>query len=75
MRDQYDLKRVDGEILVTYGKFSALLRELDEELGGGVRVIWGSAEQSELKAQILTRLMAGDHRVYDVSAPSTPTVR
>lgn len=29
MRDQYDLKRVDGEILVTYGKFSALLRELD----------------------------------------------
>ena len=45
------------------------------ELGGGVRVIWGSAEQSELKAQILTRLMAGDHRVYDVSAPSTPTVR
>ena len=33
MRDQYDLKRVDGEILVTYGKFSALLRELDRTGG------------------------------------------
>lgn len=33
MRDQYDLKRVDGEILVTYGKFSALLRELVSKSG------------------------------------------
>lgn len=45
------------------------------ELRDGVRVIWGSAEQSELKAQILTHLMATAYRVYDVSAPSSPTTR
>ena len=45
------------------------------ELPGGVRVIWGSAEQSELKAQVLSKLMASKHRVYDVSAPSNPTTR
>ena len=45
------------------------------ELPGGVRVVWGSAEQSELKAQVLSRLMASKHRVYDVSAPSNPTTR
>ncbi len=45
------------------------------ELPGGVTVVWGSAEQSELKAQVLSRLMAQQHRVYDVSAPSNPTTR
>ncbi|MFT3969270.1 MAG: FtsQ-type POTRA domain-containing protein [Micropruina sp.] len=45
------------------------------ELPGGVQVIWGSAEQSELKAQVLSRLMEHEHRVYDVSAPSNPTTR
>lgn len=45
------------------------------DLPGGVTVIWGSAEQSELKAQVLSRLMERDHRVYDVSAPSNPTTR
>ncbi|MFT4295290.1 MAG: FtsQ-type POTRA domain-containing protein [Micropruina sp.] len=45
------------------------------ELSGGARVVWGGAEQSELKAQVLARLLPGKHRVYDVSAPSNPTTR
>jgi cell division protein FtsQ len=45
------------------------------ELTRGVQVIWGSVEQSELKAQVLARLMLDEHRVYDVSAPSNPTTR
>lgn len=45
------------------------------DLPSGVKVIWGSAEQSELKAQVLSRLMEHEHRVYDVSAPSSPTTR
>lgn len=46
--------------------------ELDE---GGL-VVWGSAEQSELKADVLEALMASvQAQRYDVSAPSHPTTK
>lgn len=45
------------------------------ELTGGTTVVWGGAEQSPLKAQVLLRLMTAPHRVYDVSAPSNPITR
>lgn len=45
------------------------------ELAGGTTVVWGGAEQSPLKVQVLLRLMTGQHRVYDVSAPSNPVTR
>lgn len=44
-------------------------------LTGGDRVFWGSAEQSELKAQVVVPLLKQEGTVYDVSAPSNPTVR
>jgi len=45
------------------------------ELGNGTTIIWGSAEQSALKAQVLVKLMESKHRIYDVSAPSSPVTR
>ena len=41
----------------------------------GVRVFWGSAEQSELKAQVIDVLLEQDGTVFDVSAPAHPTRR
>lgn len=38
-------------------------------------VVWGSAEDSELKSQVLTPLLGVDAKVYDVSAPNHPTTR
>lgn len=46
------------------------------ELTGGARVVWGSAEDSALKATVLARLMGAappdSVSLYDVSAPSSP---
>lgn len=40
------------------------------------RVMWGSAEQSELKAQVIDPLLVAEQgSVYDVSVPGNPTVR
>lgn len=38
-------------------------------------VVWGSAEESELKAQVLEALLEIDATVFDVSAPRHPTTR
>ncbi|PKH44042.1 cell division protein FtsQ [Nocardioides alpinus] len=39
------------------------------------QVLWGSAEESELKAQVLDRMLtAVKAQVYDVSVPGNPTV-
>lgn len=47
--------------------------------GAGQRVVWGSADQSELKARVLASLMAtraSDARVeYDVTAPLSAVIR
>jgi len=45
------------------------------ELADGGEVVWGSAEQSSLKAEVVVPLLALDARVYDVSAPTHPTTR
>lgn len=46
------------------------------ELDGGVEVNWGSAEESELKAQVVkTLLKEKPSRVIDVSAPHNPATR
>jgi cell division protein FtsQ len=37
--------------------------------------MWGSAEASERKAEVLTALMRLRAKVYDVSAPEAPTTR
>jgi len=44
-------------------------------LDDGRQVIWGSAEESDLKAQVITALLAQPGTVYDVSAPGHPAVR
>lgn len=44
-------------------------------LGNGRRVIWGSADQSDLKAQVALALLQQKADVYDVSAPTNPTTR
>lgn len=38
-------------------------------------VVWGSAEDSTLKAEVLAALLQVDAKVYDVSAPHNPTTR
>jgi cell division protein FtsQ len=40
-----------------------------------VTIIWGSAERSERKAEVLTVLLQRKAKVYDVSAPDLPTIR
>ncbi len=44
-------------------------------LGNSDRIVWGSAEQSDLKAQVVVPLMKQDASVYDVSAPQSPATR
>ena len=44
-------------------------------LGGGDRVTWGSAEESELKGQVLTALLEQKASAYDVSVPGQPTTQ
>lgn len=44
-------------------------------LGGGVRVVWGSADQSDRKATVVVALMRRDAKVYDVSAPDSPVTQ
>jgi cell division protein FtsQ len=44
-------------------------------LDGGVRVMWGSAEDSRRKARVLAALLKQRAKVYDVSVPGFPTTR
>lgn len=45
------------------------------ELPGGKKVIWGSADDAELKSQVLAALLGVDAQIYDVSAPNYPATR
>ncbi len=45
------------------------------KLSGGREVVWGSAEESELKGQVLSALLSVEASVYDVSAPRDPITR
>jgi len=44
-------------------------------LDDGRQIIWGSSEQSDLKAQVIGPLLQFPGSVYDVSAPANPAVR
>lgn len=44
-------------------------------LADGDTVVWGSAEQSPLKAQVTAALLKRQGTTYDVSAPHSPAVR
>ena len=53
---------------------SATTRDnVDLTLRSGALVHWGSAEQTDAKAQVLRALMRHKADVYDVSAPEVPT--
>jgi cell division protein FtsQ len=45
------------------------------ELSGGAQVIWGSAETSAQKAEVISALLSVKASVYDVSSPSHPTTK
>lgn len=45
------------------------------QLDDGDLVVWGSAEESELKADVLLALLPVEAKLYDVSAPSYPTTK
>lgn len=44
-------------------------------LGSGVKVVWGSADDSARKAAVLNVLMKRDAKTYDVSAPDLPVTK
>lgn len=44
-------------------------------LDGDRTVVWGSAEESDLKSEVLSALLSVDATVYDVSAPRHPTTK
>ncbi len=61
--------RVDHVEVATVDQITLVLRDQRQ-------VLWGSAEQSELKAEVIDRMLAAvKARVYDVSVPGNPTVR
>ena len=59
-------RRVDHLEVATVDQISLVLRD-------GRRVVWGSADDSETKARVLTALLTRPARVYDVSVPGRPT--
>lgn len=46
--------------------------EVEFELDSGATVVWGSAEENALKAEVLMTLLQVEASVYDVSAPRSP---
>jgi cell division protein FtsQ len=59
--------RVDHVEVATVDQISLVLR--DERV-----VVWGSAEDSDVKAEVLAGLLARPASAYDVSVPGQPTV-
>lgn len=54
--------------VLTVDQITLMLRD-------GRQVVWGSAEQSDVKAEVLPALLQQDAKIYDVSAPGSPTIR
>ena len=61
-------RRVDHVEVETIDQITLVLRD-------GRQVLWGSAEDSGQKAEVLGVLLQEKGRVYDVSVPASPTVR
>jgi cell division protein FtsQ len=60
--------RVDHVEVATVDQISLVLR--DERV-----VVWGSAEESDVKAEVLAGLLETPASAYDVSVPGQPTIR
>lgn len=60
--------RVDHVQVATVDQISLVLR--DERV-----VMWGSAEESDIKAEVLAGLLTTPGSAYDVSVPGQPTVK
>ena len=61
--------RVDHVEVATVDQISLVLRD-------GREVLWGSAQESELKAEVVDKLLAAQKApYYDVSVPGNPTYR
>lgn len=61
-------RTVDHLEVATIDRISLVLRD-------GRQVVWGSAQDSATKAQVLQALLSQDAQVYDVSVPGQPTTR
>ncbi len=60
----------------TVNRLAAPSRDgIELRLDGGVRVVWGSAEDSALKSQVLDALLPLGGTEFNVSAPAFPTRR
>jgi cell division protein FtsQ len=61
--------RVDHVEVATVDQITLVMRDQRQ-------VLWGSAEESELKAQVVDKLLAAQKApYYDVSVPGNPTYR
>ena len=60
--------RIDHVEVATVDQITLVLRDQRQ-------VVWGSAEESELKAEVIETLLAEEGNVYDVSVPGSPTIR
>jgi cell division protein FtsQ len=54
---------------------AATIDSIELRLRDGRSVVWGSAESSELKAEVLASLLRRRASVYDVSVPGAPTLQ
>ena len=75
-----DVATVVSAVVPLLGERITLLQasavdQIQVQLSDGDTVVWGSAEQSQLKAQVLSVLLSQEASVYDVSAPHAPTTR
>lgn len=65
-----------GTLRAQVGSISAASPDsITLNLVSGVKVVWGSADDSARKAAVLTVLMRREARVYDVSAPDLPVTK
>ena len=60
--------RVDHVEVETVDQITLVLRD-------GREVLWGSAEESQQKAQVVAVLLGERGRIFDVSVPGSPTSR
>jgi cell division protein FtsQ len=60
--------QVKGTEALTHDSVTLTLRS-------GAKVVWGSPEDSTVKAEVLAVLLQTPADVYDVSAPGTPVTR
>lgn len=57
------------------GVSATAVDRIELTVDGDRKVVWGSADEADLKAQVLAALLTVDAKVYDVSAPLHPTTR